>query len=205
MAKKKKGTAEGEGAEGEAEKPKSKKKLIIMVAVFVLIGGMVAKTVLLKPKPPTAAQVAAAAELAEATLANTCAAHNDLPTKPLPTEGDGKDKGKDAATTTTLAPDKAPAGPVDSLDAITINLAAGHYLKVGLALQVPAGVVPKDVADTENWEALALKTTIDRLSGQTLEALTAHRQAEEHTIGDAVCRQTEGKVLTVYFTDFVMQ
>jgi flagellar basal body-associated protein FliL len=215
MAKKKQddslngtGAEGGEGAEGGDEsKPKSKKKLIIMVAVFVLIGGMVAKTVLLKPKPLTAAQVAAAAELADVTLANTCASHNGLPTKPLPTDAAAKDKGKDKAgtTTTTIAPDDTPAGPVDSLDAITINLAAGHYVKVGLALQVPAGVVPKDVAATENWEALALKTAIDTLSGQTLEDLTAHRQDEEHSIGDAVCRQTEGKVLTVYFTDFVMQ
>jgi flagellar basal body-associated protein FliL len=213
MAKKKKDTAaegdeSGEG-DGEAEKPKSKKKLIIMVAVFVLIGGMVAKTVLLKPKPLTAAQVAAAAELADLKLDNTCASHNGLPTKPLPEEAGkkdtGKDKGTSATTTTTLAPDAEPAGPVDSLDAITINLAAGHYLKVGLALQVPAGVVPKDVADTENWEALALKTAIDTLSGQTLDTLSAHRQEEEHTIGDSVCRKTEGKVLTVYFTDFVMQ
>jgi flagellar basal body-associated protein FliL len=208
MAKKNKDASENggaaEGEEGEAETPKSKKKLIIMVAVFVLIGGMVAKTVLLKPKPLTAAQVAAAAELADLKLANTCASHNGLPTKPLPEAPAVKDK-KGATTTTTLAPDEAPAGPVDSLDAITINLAAGHYLKVGLALQVPAGVVPKDVADTENWEALALKTAIDTLSGQTVEVLTAKRQAEESNIGNSVCEKTEGKVLTVYFTDFVMQ
>ena len=98
-----------------------------------------------------------------------------------------------------------PAGPVDSLDAITINLSAGHYLKVGLALQVPVGVDPDKVKVAENWEAVALKTAIDRLSGQTFDALTAKRQSEEHIIGDAVCRKTEGKVLTVYFTDFVMQ
>jgi flagellar basal body-associated protein FliL len=198
MAKKKKAeTAEGEGEEA----PKSKKKLIIMVVVFVLIGGMVAKTVLLKPKPPTAAQVASAAKLADLKLENTCASHNGLPTKPLPTDG----KAKPAPTTTTIPSDAAPAGPVDSLDAITINLASGHYLKVGLALQVPVGVDPSTVKTTENWEAVALKTTIDSLSGQTLDDLSAKRQAEEHSIGDAVCRKTEGKVLTIYFTDFVMQ
>ena len=52
MAKKKKEESV-EGGEGE-DAPKSKKKLIIMITVFVLIGGMVAKTVLLKPKPLTA-------------------------------------------------------------------------------------------------------------------------------------------------------
>ena len=210
MAKKKKAES-AEGAEGaEDEAPKSKKKLIIMVTVIVLIGGFAAKSILLKPKPPTAAQVAAAADLADLKLANTCAAHNGLPTKPLPTDakaGDSKSSdSKDSVTTTTVAAaDKMPAGPVDSLDAITINLAAGHYLKVGIALQVPAGMDPKAVSKTDNWEAVALKTAIDKLSGQTLDALSARRQVEENLIGDSVCRQTEGKVLTVYFTDFVMQ
>jgi flagellar basal body-associated protein FliL len=200
MAKKKK---EAAGADDDA--PKSKKKLIIMVAVFVLIGGFVAKTVLLKPKPPTAAQLEAATKLADATLENLCASHNGLPTKPLPTDDSGKGS-KTTETTTTLGADATtPAGPVDSLDAITINLAAGHYVKVGLALQVPVGIVPDDVKKSENWEAVALKTAIDSLSGRTLDDLTAHRQTEEHAIGDSVCRKTEGKVLTIYFTDFVMQ
>jgi flagellar basal body-associated protein FliL len=199
MAKKKKAAAESED-----DAPKSKKKLIIMITVFVLIGGFVAKSVLLKPKPPTPAQVEAAAKLAELKLDNLCASHNGLPLKPLPS--DGSADSKTATTTTTLPADATtPAGPVDSLDAITINLAAGHYLKVGLALQVPVGTVPDDVKKTENWEAVALKVAIDSLSGQTLDDLTAKRQAEEHAIGDEVCRKTEGKVLTVYFTDFVMQ
>jgi flagellar basal body-associated protein FliL len=202
MAKKKKAEA---GADEDA--PKSKKKLIIMITVFVLIGGFVAKTVLLKPKALTPAQVDAAAKLTEATLENLCASHNGLPTHALPTDAAaGASKTAATATTTTAGPDAAtPAGPVDSLDAITINLASGHYLKVGLALQVPVGVDPSTVKTTENWEAVALKTTIDSLSGQTLDDLSAKRQAEEHTIGDAVCQKTEGKVLTIYFTDFVMQ
>ena len=197
MAKKKK-SAEG----SEDEEPKGKKKLIIMAFVFVLIGGFAAKTILLKPKPLTAEQVAAAAKLTEAKLENLCASHNNLPTHPLPGDAATKDA---KATTTTTAAGASPAGPVDSLDAITVNLSGGHYLKVGLALQVPTGLDPTTVKTTENWEAVALKTTIDALSGQTIDALSAHRQAEQNNIGDSVCRQTEGKVMTVYFTDFVMQ
>jgi len=204
MAKKKKESAEG----GEEEAPKGKKKLFIMVFVIVLIGGLAAKTVLLKPKPPTPAQVADAAKLTEITLENLCASHNGLPSQPLPSDAPAKGA-KTAATTTTTTttvPDSpAAAGPVDSLDAITINLAAGHYLKVGLALQVPTGMDPTTVKTTENWEAIALKTVIDTLSGQTIDALSAQRQAEENSIGDTVCRKTDGKVLTLYFTDFVMQ
>ena len=202
MAKKKKDTS-AEGAEGD-EKPKSKKKLIIMVVVIVLIGAFAAKTVLLKPKPPTPAQVASAAQLTDLKLQNLCASHNGLPTKPLPATPGAK--AAPSTTTTTIGPDDpTPAGPVDSLDAITINLAGAHYLKLGLALQVPAGMDPTTVKTTENWEAVALKTAIDTLSGQTLDALSAQRQAEENNIGDLVCRKTEGKVLTIYFTDFVMQ
>jgi flagellar basal body-associated protein FliL len=209
MAKKKKESAEG----SEEDAPKSKKKLIIMIMVIVLIGGYVAKSILLKPKPLTATQIAAAAKLADIKLENLCASHNGLPTKPLPADAPADSKGSKGSkaapsttTTSTTAPDAGnPAGPVDSLDAVTINLAAGHYLKVGLALQVPAGVDPSTVKTTENWEAVALKTAIDTLSGDTVENLSAQRQAEEHSIGDAVCRKTEGKVLTIYFTDFVMQ
>jgi flagellar basal body-associated protein FliL len=203
MAKKKKESAEG----GEEEAPKGKKKLFIMVFVIVLIGGLAAKTVLLKPKPPTPAQVADAAKLTEITLENLCASHNGLPSQPLPADAPAKGaKTAATTTTTTTVPDSpAAAGPVDSLDAITINLAAGHYLKVGLALQVPTGMDPTTVKTTENWEAIALKTVIDTLSGQTIDALSAQRQAEENSIGDTVCRKTDGKVLTLYFTDFVMQ
>jgi flagellar basal body-associated protein FliL len=203
---KKKNAESAEGAEGAEDAPKSKKKLIIMVTVILLIGAFAAKTVLLKPKPATPAQLAAATELADVKLENMCASHNGLPEKPLPADtASATTTAKPATTSTTVAADAMPAGPVDSLDAITINLAAGHYLKVGLALQVPAGVDPSTVKTTENWEAVALKTTIDTLSGQTLDALSAQRQAQENSIGDAVCRKTEGKVLTIYFTDFVMQ
>ena len=196
-----------EGAEGEGEAPKKgKKKLIIMIAVIVLIGGFVAKTILLKPPPLTDKQVAYNAKLAEVTLENLCASHNQLPSKALPTEPGAKPaKTPPSTTTTTVVDAPAQAGPVDSLDPITINLAAGHYLKVALALQVPVGLDPSTVKTTENWEAVALKTVIDSLSGQTLEALTAKREQVENSIGDTVCRKTDGKVLTIYFTDFVMQ
>jgi flagellar basal body-associated protein FliL len=200
---KKKAAEVAEGAEGEAPK-KSKKKLIIMITVIALIGAFVGKTILLKPAPPTAKEVAAAALVTKITLDNLCASHNGLPTKPLPAEAGAK---KSTPTTTTTEPADAPnpAGPVDTLDPITINLAAGHYLKVALALQVPAGLDPSTIKTTENWEAIALKTVIDSLSGQTLDGLAGTREKVENLIGDAVCRKTDGKVLTIYFTDFVMQ
>ena len=87
-----------------------------MVTVIVLIGGFVAKTILLKPKPPTAAQVAAAAKLAEVKLDNLCASHNGLPTKPLPdaTGADPKAADSKAATTTTTSTPRPPTRPARS-------------------------------------------------------------------------------------------
>ena len=86
MAKKKKGSsAEGEGAEDEAaEEQEEADHHGDGVRAHRRLRGQV---VLLKPKPLTPAQVAAAAELADAKLANTCASHNGLPTKPLPDRG----------------------------------------------------------------------------------------------------------------------
>ena len=59
---------------------------------------------------------------------------------------------------------------------------------------------------TENWEAVAAKTVIDALSGQTVDSPDARTVRPRRTrSATPVCRKTEGKVLTIYFTDFVMQ
>ena len=88
-----------------------------------------------------------------------------------------------------------------------MNLADGHFLKVGLALQLPAGV---DARRRSRRPRTGKRRRSRRRSTRSAArpSTTSDRrtaQAEEHSIGDAVCRKTEGKVLTVYFTDFVMQ
>ena len=205
MAKMKK-DAEAEAAEGETPKPKSKKKLIIMVTVIVLIGAFVAKTILLKPKPLTAAQVALAAKLADLKLENTCASHNGLATKPLPT--DGKRQGQGGADHDHHHDRRrAHAGRARGFARLDHDQPRGRPLPEGRAWRCrsrPAWC-RTTVKNTENWEAVALKTVIDTLSGETIDTLSAQRQADENSIGDAVCRKTDGKVLTIYFTDFVMQ
>ena len=55
--------------------------------------------------------------------------------------------------------------------------------------------------------SVASQLTIDTLSGRSFDELSndSLRQQLQHQIGDEVCEKTDGKVVTVYFIDFVMQ
>ena len=204
MAKKKKGRKR-EGAEGEAPK-KSKKKLIIMITVIVLIGGFVAKTILLKPAPPTRQAGRGNAKLAEidarepVRVAQRAARRSRCRSSRAPRARRPDHDHHDDARRPTAA------GPVDSLDAITINLAAGHYLKVALALQVPVGLDPSDGQDHRELGGRGPQGG-DRLPVGPDPRRPGRKASarSRSSIGDAVCRKTDGKVLTIYFTDFVMQ
>ena len=112
---------------------------------------------------------------------------------------------KSAKTTPTTMAD--PEGPVLDLDSKTMNLDGSHFLKVGLSLQLPAGSVPDDVKIKENWGSVASQLVIDTFSGRTFDELSNDtlRLSLQHQIGNEVCEKTDGKVVTVYFTDFVMQ
>ena len=70
--------------------------------------------------------------------------------------------GSDAVPTTPAS----QAGPVVSLDPITINLAGGHYLKLGLALQTDASA-----GDVDGSRALDL--AISEFSGRTVDDLSS--------------------------------
>jgi flagellar FliL protein len=92
-------------------------------------------------------------------------------------------------------------GAVVKLDAIQINLADAHYLKVAIALQAS-----KD-AGKELDGSQALDETIDLFSGQSMDDLSRRSFREkmkkelEHRLDEAY----EGEVIGVYFTDFVTQ
>jgi flagellar FliL protein len=98
------------------------------------------------------------------------------------------------------APKPSP-GAVVKLDPITVNLAAGHFLKLGLSLQASAD------AGEEVSGAKALDAAISLFTGRTVEEL-AKRDGREKTKA-ALVKQVadlyENKIYDVYFTDFVMQ
>ena len=104
-----------------------------------------------------------------------------------------------------LKPAGGPAEPepgvVLKLDAIQVNLADAHYLKVGVALQAS-----KDAGEDLDGSA-ALDETIDLFSGQAMEDLArrAYREKLKKELEHRLDEAYEGEVIGVYFTDFVTQ
>jgi flagellar FliL protein len=91
-------------------------------------------------------------------------------------------------------------GPVVALDSVTINLASGHYLQLGLALQ------PTVEAEEVTGEK-ALDAAIDLYTGMSIDEL-ATTQGREHTkteLTETVSELYEGEVYDIYFTEFVYQ
>ncbi len=109
-----------------------------------------------------------------------------------------------------LKGDSAEAAPVKGTvvaldDAMTINLADGHYLKLNFSLQQTADAA-EDV-DTSEARELA----IDEYTGKTLAELSTEKGREEiksDLTAKIVKAYTEDKkemVMGVYFTSFVTQ
>lgn len=97
---------------------------------------------------------------------------------------------------------KAPeAGAVLALDSITINLADGRYLKLGMSLQLI-----KDVAEEPDG-SLALDIAIDQLSGQPMARLVStegRRKAKERLV-EEIEKAYDEEVMGVNLTEYVMQ
>lgn len=95
------------------------------------------------------------------------------------------------------------AGEVLSLEPITMNLADGRLLKVGLALQV----VAEPSGGHEVTGAVALDEAIAYLGSRTYDELVAPeaRQAAKDELSKRVSKRYHHDVMEVYFTEFVMQ
>jgi flagellar FliL protein len=92
-------------------------------------------------------------------------------------------------------------GIVVPLDAITINLADGHFLKIGMALQATAAV------SEELDGSKALDVAIGYLSNMEMKELSSNEgreKAKEHLV-EKLAEAYEDEVMDVYFTEFVMQ
>ena len=109
--------------------------------------------------------------------------------------------------------DEATHGPVQNLEPITLNLADGRFLKVGLALQLAEVEGGGEEGGEELPSAKALDIAISLLGSHTMSDLAAPKDRElvkkklstqvAHAYIDPVTQ--EPLVTKVYFTEFVMQ
>jgi flagellar protein FliL len=92
-------------------------------------------------------------------------------------------------------------GEVAALDPIQVNLADGHYLSIGIALQGIEG------GHGELDGSKALDATIETFSGKPIEELNKPKSREH--LKEELLTELEhlyhGDVMDVYFTQFVTQ
>jgi flagellar basal body-associated protein FliL len=252
----------GKGAKGAKKKPKKK---VVVLAVVALGGAFVAKTMFLKPPPPTPREQWLADKAAALDVWAECAEWNHVAfdadaaeaayeaEHPPPDEdtagedaedgeGDGGDEPADdggdepaddggdepaddggeehgaglpggslGVRAATARPASAggvatTGNPVLEVDAITVNLADDHYLKVGLGLELPVGT-DTELAEAHGTGAPARDLLISTFTGRPMDELRPPEVREQlrRQIGNELCRASDGQVERVYFTDFVMQ
>lgn len=98
-------------------------------------------------------------------------------------------------------PPKPPEpGEVLPLEAIQVNLEGGHYLRIGLALQLTATAHEADGSK-------ALDVAIDLYSGRSVAELAdpAERRKLKKELLKELDHSYHGDVMDVYLTEFVMQ
>jgi flagellar FliL protein len=98
-------------------------------------------------------------------------------------------------------PEKAPEpGEIVTLDSTQINLTGGHYLRLGLALQLTTEAHEVDGSK-------ALDAAIDLFSGRTMASISqpARRDELKAKLAHQLDESYHGEVMDVYFTEFVTQ
>lgn len=92
-------------------------------------------------------------------------------------------------------------GVVQTLEPISLNLAGGHYLRLGLGLQLTAD------APAEVDAAIALDAAISTYSGHSIGDLADFEVRDElkKQLLDALQEPYGGDVTGIYYTDFVTQ
>jgi flagellar FliL protein len=105
--------------------------------------------------------------------------------------------GKSKAT----GPAKPKPGAVLKLDSVSLNLAGGHYLKLGVALQTTT----KAKSDIDGSQATDI--AISEFSGLSMDTLAvpAKREAAKQEYLQKLEKAYPDEIMDVYFTEFVMQ
>jgi flagellar FliL protein len=104
-------------------------------------------------------------------------------------------------TTTTLA-----GGELVPVEAMSVNLADGHYLKIGVAIELVEGEQAKEFeksGETNKVRDLIISTASTRGTAElsTPEGKAAFKEALDHGASELYEESYHG----IYLTDFVMQ
>jgi flagellar protein FliL len=117
------------------------------------------------------------------------------------------------AATPEPDPAKTP-GAVEKLDSMTLNLADGHYLKVGMALQLSKKASPAaagaaaESSTTSTFDGAKAQDAAIAVFGQrTYAQLLAPggRAKAQAALTSEISKRYDGGVLHVYLTEFLMQ
>jgi flagellar FliL protein len=170
------------------EKGGGKKKIFMIVGALAVLG-LGAKMTVLKTVPPPACPAGTPpSTVVDATASSTTATTVASQT---------------ATTPACAAP--VPSGVV-KLDPITLNLADGRYLKLGLGLQLDSTLdVTKFTASDGGAEALDLAISIIGAKSYVDLSTPDLQNAVKAQLSLAVSKAYEGHVIQVFFTEFVMQ
>jgi flagellar FliL protein len=92
------------------------------------------------------------------------------------------------------------AGEILALEPTQINLSSGHYLRLGIALQLVEGAHEVDGSK-------ALDAAIDLFSGRPVAEVSKADQRKhlKEKLNEQLDEAYEGEVMRVYFTEFVTQ
>ena len=110
-----------------------------------------------------------------------------------------------ATTTTTTENPDDPPGEVATMEAINVNLADGKYLRIGVAVELGAGIAAKDFEVTSLPKVGDL--VIQVFQGQSMDVLqtSAGRDAVKAKLKSLALQTFKSDYRDLYFTDFVMQ
>ena len=108
--------------------------------------------------------------------------------------------GRQGAAPPQLMAEPAP-GAVVSVDPVSINLAEGHYLRLGLALQLT------DAVESEPDPARALDLAIALYSGRSVTEVSDPdgRDSLKAQLLSELVHTYQGEVMDLYLTDYVTQ
>ena len=118
---------------------------------------------------------------------------------------DAKPGGEETTTTAEAVP-----GEITSVEPININLADGHFLRVGMALQLAEGVLAEEFAKGKT--AKANDIIIAEVGGKDMAELSSpegraklKEDLKEKIMAAYEEEESGAEVLDIFFTDFVMQ